>query len=87
MQSSNRNIIYKCNNCGREVGKPNLRVKRVQFCEMGTNGRVLKTRATQWLCAIVHPDGTRSCMDLDPDFNRVARYAAPGSQDVVSGRA
>lgn len=80
---SNRDIIYKCTICKREVGKPNLKVKRVQYCDMGTNGRVEKSRVIAWLCMIPQPDGEPSCLDSDEHYGNVARFAAPGLQDVI----
>lgn len=80
--SSYRNFVYKCTRCGREVGRDNLRAKRVQFREMGMHGRHERSRTTGWLCIIPADDGGPSCLELDPDWNREHKMAAPGNADL-----
>lgn len=72
--NSNRNITYQCDNCGIKATKSGLKVKRIQFKEMGEGGPVLKTRTVAWLCL--------SCMESDPDYNRPPFTASPGLRDV-----
>jgi len=71
---SYRNIQYVCDTCGRDVGKLNLRAKRVQFLTIGLNGKMIQSRITSWLCI--------SCMETDPDFTRPSRSASPGMRDT-----
>lgn len=71
---TNRDIKYECSKCQKECGRNSLHVKRVQFREMGPNGRVIKTRVTEWLC----PD----CLQADPDYKRPQWGAAPGLADT-----
>lgn len=72
--SSNRNIDYKCDECHNEVGKANLRAKRVLFVELGRNGRVESSRTVSWLCL--------SCMAADPAYRQERFAAAPGMRDT-----
>lgn len=77
-----RDIDYKCSKCGAKPVGPNgeptkemLVVKKVLFAEMGTTGRTIKTRVTDWLCA--------ECVKEDPawqqkdyEFQRALREGA-----------
>lgn len=66
-------VKYTCDECGPGTlyQKEQLTVKRVQYRDMGQNGKVIKTRGTAWLC----PEH----LAADPDFNRPAYDAAPGT--------
>jgi hypothetical protein len=70
-------IKYSCSVCGREVGRDNLKTKRVQFKEMGANGPIVQTRTIAWLCVTPKPDG-RSCLEDDSDWQRPRHRSAPG---------
>ena len=65
---SRRSISYSCSECGRNVGRGNLKVKRVQFKEMGFGGPVVRTSTIGWLCIVPAEDGGPSCLDLDLDW-------------------
>ncbi len=68
-----RKFNRKCSRCGLEVDsfhKHLLVVVRVQFVEMGHNGKVLRSRTKEWLCI--------PCMEKDPDYNRESHTEAPG---------
>lgn len=41
---------YKCSQCGRDVGRENLYVKKVSFHRMGKGGNMIKQRSVAWLC-------------------------------------
>lgn len=71
---SNRSIQYVCDRCQTDVGKLNLRAKRVQFVTIGLNGKMIQSRIVAWLCI--------ACMEADPDFQRPARSASPGMRDT-----
>lgn len=77
-RKSRRNINYECSRCGRPVGRPNLKVKRVQFREMGANAPVIMTRTTDWLCVVDHEDGSPGCLFQDPAWNRDRVIDSPG---------
>lgn len=77
-----RQLHYKCSECGREVGKDNLRAKRVQFKDISANGRIHKSRMVAWLCTVPQPDGRLSCLDRDPDWQRPLYATAPGMADT-----
>jgi hypothetical protein len=62
-------IKYKCGPCQKEFPKELLTAKRVQFRELGTDGRVLKSRVTAWLCP--------ECLEADPEYH-IVRYSGPG---------
>jgi hypothetical protein len=64
-------IKYKCSGCGKDKAKDDLVVKRVQFREMGMNGKVTSTRTVAWLCP--------PCLAKDPDTGRDAYMDAPGT--------
>lgn len=73
---------YVCSNCGREVGRDNLIVKRAVFKEMGKGGATIKTRTSGWLCTI--PNGEMpSCLDQDNDWERPIYSTAPGMAHTV----
>jgi hypothetical protein len=74
MGNSNRNIEYKCDDCGRVVGKLNLRAKRVLYVELGRNGRVESSRTVGWYCL--------SCMAADPAYQQERFAASPGMRDT-----
>ena len=67
-ERSRRSISYACSECERVVGRGNLKVKRVQFKEMGFGGPVVRTHTVGWLCIVPAEDGGPSCLDLDPDW-------------------
>lgn len=75
MSSSNRDIKYVCGNCGQTKTKATLTVKRVQFLEMGENGKLLKTRVVEWLC--------EDCRAEDPAWSQDKLFGSPGLQDVM----
>lgn len=55
---------YACTNpeCGREVPREQLVVKKAVFLEMGEGARTLRSRVVGWLCPV--------CVSKDPDWNR-----------------
>lgn len=83
-KNSRRSIQYTCSSCGREVGRGNLKTKRVQFKEMGVGGQTVLTRTVAWLCIIPADDGGPSCLEADPDWSRKAFVDSPGMKDVLS---
>ena len=85
-QHRTRSIEYVCAECGREVGRPNLLRKKVEFRELGESGRLVKSRTVAWLCRIPQEDGTLSCVDKDPDYNRHYFADAPGMADTDMAR-
>jgi hypothetical protein len=80
--NSNRNIVYKCTRCGREVGRNNLVAKRAVFREMGVHGRTVKSTTTDWLCIIRQPHGGQSCRDQDTDWQAPKWINSPGLADT-----
>lgn len=82
LKKSNRNIEYKCSECGRDVGRDNLKAKRVQFKEMGMAGPIIQSRTVAWLCVVPQQDGSPSCLELDPAWKQPSRAAAPGNADT-----
>ena len=64
---------YKCTRCDTPQKRDLLTVKKVSFLEMGTGGRVVRSRVTHWLCP--------SCVSKDEDFNREP-FKAPGSERI-----
>lgn len=86
VEKSNRDIEYKCTECERSVGRDNLKVKRVQFKEMGVNGPIVQTRVIAWLCTVAAENGGPSCLDKDPVWQQPARVATPGHADTLKGK-
>jgi hypothetical protein len=76
-------IKYTCSECGREVGKLNLKVKKFQFKEMGENGAVIKSRVASWLCVVPQEDGSPGCLHKDPDWNRPLHATSPGMRGTA----
>ena len=74
---------YTCTLCGREVGKDNLKVKRVVFREMGKGGSSVKTRTVAWLCIVPHDDGMPSCLEQDEDWKLPLYATSPGMRHTV----
>lgn len=60
----------KCTRCGREVGKDNLKAKRVQFKPMDKKGAVERSRTVAYLCVVDQEDGSKGCLYQDEDWNR-----------------
>lgn len=79
---SNRTISYSCSICGRDVGRDNLRTKRVSFRDMGARGATVRSRVVAWLCIIPQPNGVPSCLDMDPDWLSPKFAASPGFVDT-----
>lgn len=71
-------LKYECTSCGRNVGRDNLKVKRTQFKEMGSNGPIIQTRTVAWLCVIPQEDGSPSCLERDPAWGLPRHSSAPG---------
>lgn len=71
-------IIYKCDGCGEIRPRDELVVKRVQFKNMGMDGKLLATRVVGWLCTVVGVDG-KSCLTRDEHYGRVPYVEAPGT--------
>lgn len=84
---SNRNIRYACTKCKREVGRSNLKVKRVVFREMGVHGPVVQSRVTGWLCVVPQDNGDPSCLEQDPAWQQPALSHAPGMADTKLAEA
>jgi hypothetical protein len=89
MPAPTRDIEYVCSNCGRDVGRDNLRVKTVSFREMGRNGRVIQSRSVAWLCVvprrIPRTDGLTmvpGCLYTDEGFDREKYTDSPGMADI-----
>ncbi len=83
---SNRQIDYACTECHRVVGKDNLKVKRVQYKEMGVHGRIEKSRVVAWLCMTPQPDGQPSCLDADGAWGTPRLSGSPGMADTKLAR-
>jgi ribosomal protein S14 len=79
---SNRNIKYACTECGRNVGRDNLKVKRVVFREMGAHGPVVLSRVVGWLCIVPADDGGMSCLEKDAAWQQPKLSGAPGMADT-----
>ena len=77
-KKSRRTLDYRCDGCGRQVGRNNLKVKRVQFLDIGVGGKVDKSRTLGWFCIVPQDNGDPSCVEADPDWNRQAILDAPG---------
>lgn len=71
-------IVYKCSMCGEVRSRDQLVAKRVQYKEMGMEGKVLTTRVVAWLCTVLHSGGA-PCLELDEHFNIPAYTSAPGT--------
>lgn len=82
LKKSNRKIKYVCTKCKREVGRDNLKVKRVQFKEMGENGPIVQSRTVAWLCVVPQEDESPSCLEADAAWKRKALVASPGLADT-----
>jgi hypothetical protein len=85
MPAPTRDIEYVCSNCGRDVGRDNLRVKTVSFREMGRNGRVIQSRSVAWLCVVPRSvDGLTilGCLYTDEGFDREKYTDSPGMADI-----
>jgi len=77
---TSRPINYTCDVCKNVRTKDELVAKRVQYREMGSDGKVLKTRVIMWVCRVPDPNmGGKSCLDCDPDFHRPKYEDAPGT--------
>lgn len=61
---------YLCTNCGQYTERELLTVKKVVFTEMGSGGKVLKSRTIGWLC--------NDCIEDDEHYNLDAYTTAPG---------
>lgn len=68
---------YTCTNCHREVGKGNLKSKRIQFRNLETD-KMDRSRVIAWLCTVPQSDGSPSCLDKDTDWQRPLYATAPG---------
>jgi len=71
---TNRDIKYKCDICGLEVGRDKLASRQVVFIDMTTKSRI-RTRTVDWVC--------RECMQVHPDYIRDRLTASPGMRDVA----
>jgi len=85
IKKSNRSIKYACTRCGRDVGRLNLKVRRVVFKEMGEKGPIIRSRTTDWLCIVPQPGGGPSCLEVDADWTRDPLRDAPGLADTKIG--
>ena len=85
--ASKRNITYACSECGRNVGRGNLRAKIIQFRDIGSRGTVVRSSVVGWLCIIPAVDGSLSCLDKDPTWNSPKYSNAPGMKDTQRGTA
>lgn len=68
-----RTIIYKCEDCGNETPRDELRAKRVSWYTIGAGGTQTRSRTIKWQCV--------PCVESDPDFQRRPREDAPGNVD------
>lgn len=84
--NSNRKIVYACTVCGREVGRDNLRTKRVIFRDMGVHGQTVRSRLVAWLCIIPQEDGSPSCLHSDEQWNLPKWATTPGMADTRLAR-
>lgn len=75
---SHRQIAYVCSQCGANVGKDKLTVKRVMFQTAGMRFKTLRSRVVAWLC--------QSCRDEDPAWCAPPRATAPGLADTKLAR-
>jgi hypothetical protein len=71
-QKSRRQYDLSCDKCKQQFPRAKLFVRRVQFVQLGMNGKVMRSRTTDWLC--------ESCMGEHPDYNRTAHRDSPGNQ-------
>ena len=76
---TSRPINYTCDVCKLTRTKDELVAKRVQYREMGSDGKVLKTRVIKWVCRVPSDVTGRSCLDEDADFHRPKYEDAPGT--------
>lgn len=77
---ANNTLKYTCSECGTERPRSEFITKRVQFKDMGTDGKVITTRTVAWLCKAKEPATGKSCWERDPDFGRAAWLDAPGTR-------
>jgi hypothetical protein len=70
-----RNIRYACTQCGNEVGRDNLTVKRVEYATMGEGYKKLRVRTVAWLC--------NPCREADPPWSTPQMVTAPGNADLI----
>lgn len=73
-----KSLTYSCADCGKERRRDQLVTKRIQFKEMGMNGKVRETRTVAWLCEVKGSDG-KTCLERDGDFGREPYVDAPGT--------
>lgn len=71
-------LTYKCDACGEVRSRDQLVAKRVQFKEMGMEGKVLTTRVVAWLCTVPQ-NPILSCLERDDHYAIPAYTAAPGT--------
>jgi hypothetical protein len=72
--TSNRDIQYICDVCGKNVGKEKLCSKQVVFRRVGRGGRIIRSRIVQWVCD--------ACVVKDPHYTQEKLTASPGMRDV-----
>lgn len=61
MARSRYQTTYECGNCGAETERERLTVKKVEFREMGSRAKTVKSRVVAWLCP--------ACLVKDPVWN------------------
>lgn len=62
---------YKCTNCGQKCERDQLVTVQVRFYELGSNGKLLKTRTIGWL-------GKDCCLEKDGIWQAPKHVLAPG---------
>lgn len=73
---SNREIDYRCTECGGSSTREKLHAKRATFTTVGPAPKTIRVRTVAWLCEV--------CMIRDPDWNREAHTQAPGNADIYA---
>lgn len=75
-KSERRNKKRVCSRCGREFTSDELAVKRIQFNDMGSGAKTLRSRVVAWLCR-------ETCLTADPDWNREPWGESPGFEGTA----
>lgn len=70
-----KNEVKQCTQCGKSYRKGLLTAVKVTFMGIGLNGKVIKSRITDWLCP--------GCVVKHPAWNKKAWSDAPGHKETT----
>jgi hypothetical protein len=65
-----------CTNCGNNVPKDTMMVKKVSFHELGKSGKMVRSRTVDRLCA--------PCVVKDPAWSQKKWADSPGMRNLLS---